>query len=198
MKGQTGAVRIVLQVFLIVILALGSSFGNLQRANDREQDGIELMTICGAEDDLQFLTHVAEFNMEEVLLGQLAQQKSKVFDIQELGRMMEETHSQSFIDLKELAKKKNLVIPTFPNHKARRNYKKLNKKSENDFDKAYCDLMVEDHKYAITLFEKELKKSADKEITKWAVPMLTKLRTHLTYSLNCQKKCENLFTDIRN
>ena len=196
MNGQISIGKILFQAFSIVALvSVLSWFGNLQNANGQEQSSIELITISGTEGDLQFLIHVAEINMEEVLLGQLAQQKSKIPAIQKLGKMVEETHSQSFRDIKELAKKKNLTIPTIPNHKGRWAYKKLNKKYENDFDIAYCDLMIEEHKYAITVFERELKKSTDEEITKWAKSMLPTLRTGLTYALHCQKECENVFTD---
>src|SRR5579859_573960 len=108
MKGQLRAGRMVIQKVLTVTLVFGSfSFDNFQKANGQKQAGIELITI-GSVGDAPFLIHVAEIYMEEVLLGQLAQKKSRMPDIQEFGKMMEETHSQSFIQLKELAKKKNL------------------------------------------------------------------------------------------
>ena len=179
---------------MVALFLAASRFSNFQKPQGQELAGIELITICSTESDLQFLIHVAEINMEEVLLGQLAQQKSKSPDIQKLGKMMEETHSQSFIDLKEIAKKQNLKIPTIPTHKARWTYKKLNKISRDDFDLTYCNLMVEEHRYIITVFEKELKKSDDEEITKWTRSMLPTLHAHLTYALNCQNKCENVFT----
>jgi putative membrane protein len=187
MNGQAG--KMVRQLFLIGAFVLVSSWlGNQQKANDRKEAGIELITVCGDESDLQFLIHVAEFNMEEVLLGQLAQQKSKITAIQEMGKMMEETHSRSFMDLKKLSKEKELTIPSVPNHKARWTYKKLSRKSEKDFNIAYSDLMVEDHKNIIARFEKELKRSVDGEITEWARATLPSLRARLTYALTCQKK----------
>ena len=192
MKDHIGASSIVIQPFFIATLVLGSaSFCNSQKANSLGQANIDLITICRMESDLQFLSHVAVINMEEILLGQLAQQKSKLSDVQELGKIMEETHGELFMELKELAKKKNLTIPIFPTHKARWTYNKFKRKSQDDFDKAYCDLMVEEHRYAIALFEKEFKKSTDEEVTKWIVSKLPTLRTHLIYSLNCQLKCKN-------
>lgn len=74
-------------------------------------------------------------------------------------------------------------------HKA---YKKLNDKSRNDFDKAYCEMMVSGHKDAIALFEKASTEATDSDIKAWAAATLPTLRAHLDHALTCQKNIEKM------
>lgn len=142
------------------------------------------------EKDAQFLVNAAEINLEEIALGQLAQNTSMMTDVKELGKMMESAHSKSLNDLKALAKKKIITIPTSATDDAKDAYEKLSSKSGSDFDNKYCDMMVKGHKDAISVFEKASTESNDAEIKDWAASMLPELRKHLDHAITCQKKCE--------
>ncbi len=142
------------------------------------------------EKDAQFLVNAAEINLEEIALGQLAQNSSMMTDVKELGKMMESAHSKSLNDLKALAKKKIITIPTSATDDAKDAYEKLSSKSGSDFDIKYCDMMVKGHKDAISVFEKASTDSNDAEIKDWAASMLPELRKHLDHAITCQKKCE--------
>ncbi len=144
------------------------------------------------EKDAQFLVNSAEISLEEIQLGQLAQQKGTTSHVKALGKMMEDAHSKSLQDLTALAQRKGVSIPTASTDDAKDAYTKLNKKSGNDFDKAYADRMVNEHKDAIETFEKASTDSYDIDIKNWASLSLPELRTHLEHSIDCQKKCENL------
>ena len=66
-------------------------------------------------------------------------------------------------------------------------YKKLNDKAEQkDFNKSYADMMVDGHKKAVDLFEKQSTESSDVEIREWATSMLPELRTHLDQAIAVQ------------
>ena len=140
--------------------------------------------------DADFLSRAAEINMEEISLGQLAQKKSMMADVKDLGKMMEEVHTKSMNDLNALAKEKMITIPKVETYKAQKVYGDLNSKTDAEFDKAYCDAMITGHRHAITLFEKASKESDDADIKKWATETLPILRTHLEHSLSCKEKCE--------
>jgi len=62
------------------------------------------------EKDAQFLVNAAEINLEEIKLGQLAQQKGMSNDIKTLGQKMVETHTKAINHLKTLAQSKNISI----------------------------------------------------------------------------------------
>ncbi|HEV8513777.1 MAG TPA: DUF4142 domain-containing protein [Cyclobacteriaceae bacterium] len=142
--------------------------------------------------DAEFLSRASEINMEEISLGQLAQKRSTMADVKDLGKMMEEVHTKSMKDLTALAKAKMITIPKVETYKAQKVYGNLNSKTDADFDKAYCDAMIMGHKHAITLFEKASQESDDADIKKWATETLPVLRTHLEHSISCLEKCEKV------
>jgi putative membrane protein len=186
---------ITLKAILIIVTFLGTSVfhknGVVVNGGQLAQSLLDDVT-----NDSQFLVRAAEINMEEVLLGQLAQQKSMVKEIIELGQMIEEAHTQSMGTLTELAKNKKITIPTMPKHSIREAYKKLNAKSESEFNKAYCDMMVDGHVDAIITFEKALKSIADEDIKEWATAAIPVLRNHLDRSRVCQKTVEAINGNI--
>jgi len=144
------------------------------------------------EKDAEFLVKAAEINLDEISLGQLAQQNGRTFLVKELGKMMEDSHTKSLKDLTALAKKKMITIPTSPTNNSQEAYKKLNEKSGNDFDKKYADMMVNGHKEAIAVFEKASTDCNDSDIKESATAMLPDLRKNLDHAIDCQKKCEKM------
>lgn len=144
------------------------------------------------EKDAQFLVNAAEINLEEIQLGQLAQQNGITTHVKELGKMMVVAYTKSQKDLTALAKSKMITIPTSPTENAQDAYKKLNERTGNDFDKTYADMMVSKHKDAISAFEKVSTDGNDADIKNWATVSLTDLRSHLDHSIDCQKKCNEM------
>ncbi|MBP6531701.1 MAG: DUF4142 domain-containing protein [Bacteroidia bacterium] len=144
------------------------------------------------EKDAQFLVNAAEINLQEIKLGQLAQQLGRTANIKELGKTMEDEHSKSLNELTTLAKSKTITIPTSTTENATDAYKKLNDKSGSDFDKSYADMMVSGHKDAIAVFEKASTDCNDSDIKAWATQMLSTLRMHLDRALVVQKENEKL------
>ncbi len=142
------------------------------------------------EKDADFLVDAAEINMEEIRLGQLAQQMGTTPYIKDLGKMMESAHKKSYDDLTALAYRKNIAIPSAPTDNAQKDYLDLSAKTGNDFDKAYADLMVSKHQDAIDLFEKASADCNDTEIKNWASVSLPDLRTHLNHSKKSQEQYE--------
>ncbi|MFO7574903.1 MAG: DUF4142 domain-containing protein [Bacteroidales bacterium] len=140
------------------------------------------------EGDAQFLVNAAEISMEQIEVGQLAQQKGTTTNVKELGKIMEDAHTKSLSDLTALAKRKMITIPTSLTDDARDAYKDLNDKTGDDFDEAYADMMVSTHEDAIETFEKATTERYDIDIKNWAIATLPDLRTHLNLSTDFQKK----------
>ena len=157
-------------------------------AEDRNDEKFETNK---SEKDAQFLVNAAEINLMEIQLGQLAASKATAQDVKDLGTMMETEHSKSLEDLKALAAKKSVSLPTSATEDGQDHYKKLADKTGNDFDKDFCDMMVDGHKNAIEKFEKASTDSEDAEIKEWATATLPALRNHLDHALTCQEKAKN-------
>lgn len=142
--------------------------------------------------DAQFLARAAEINLEEIQLAQLAQRKSMMTDVKELGERMEKSHTQVLSDLTTLANKKGISLPTSVTDEANEEYKELNNKSNKRFNEEYCELVIKEHKQAISLFETASKDAKDSEIREWAAATLPTLRSHLDQSKMCKAKCEKM------
>ena len=142
--------------------------------------------------DAKFVVTVAGINLEEIKLGQLAQQKGTMPDVKDLGKMMEEDHTKAESDLTALALKESITIPTTLDSNAQNGYKKLSNLSASDFDKQYSDMMVSGHKGAIALFENEVANASDTAIRQMAVATLPILHKHLDHAVVCQKECNKM------
>lgn len=138
----------------------------------------------------QFLVNVAEINLEENSLGQLAQKIRNRADIMEFGKMMETEQTKSLTELTQLAQQKLVTISTSSTDDAVEAYKKMENKFMKTFDKEYFDKMVDEHKDAIKLFEKASTDATDTAIKGWATLTLQALRSHLDHALTCQQKLE--------
>jgi putative membrane protein len=146
----------------------------------------------GEEKDAQFLVSAAGINLEEIRLGQLAQQSGMRSEVKELGKMMEASHSKSEEELASLATNKSIALPASPTDKALDTYNTLSHKSGKSFDGSYCSIIISGHKQAIVVFEKAVSESQDADVKAWAQAQLSELRMHLDHALTCQKKCEKM------
>lgn len=144
------------------------------------------------ESDERFMVRAAEINLEEVKLGQLAQQKGSIAEVRDLGKAMEEAHSKVNSDLHALASSKGIAIPLEPTQDANDAYNKLNEKSGNDFDKEFCGMMVKGHKDAIDLYDNATKGNNDPDVKAWASRILPDLRIHLAQAQSCDDKLQQL------
>ena len=184
----------LIQTALITAILFGiSSSGSGQKAKvaksvANEQNKTKYAN-TSKEKDVKFLADVAEINLEEIKLGQLAHQKSTMKDVKELGKMMETAHSKCMKKLTTLAKKESIVLPNSLTDKGNDAYEKLSKLSGTSFDKEYCDMMISGHKGAIAEFEKEIKETKNSDIKAFAKATFPELRSHLVHATTCKKKC---------
>lgn len=186
---------LVLATFTITSLLLVScnfdqnSTGTKDLAEDQNEEKFDNSR---QEQDGQFLVNTAEHNLKEIQYGQLAQQKGRTSHVKELGKMMEDAHTKSQRELIALAKSKNISIPTSPTNEVKETYNMLNDKSEDDFDEAYTDRVVNMHNDAIDAFEKVSTNSEDSDVRGWAIKTLPQLRKHLNHSQECQQKLDEM------
>ena len=99
---------------VFVLLFLISSYNNEKKPEDTKEVAEEHNDAKfdnSKEKDAQFLVTAAEINLEEVNLGQLAQNKGTMADVKALGKMMETEHSAAQKDLQALAAKKQITLP---------------------------------------------------------------------------------------
>ena len=143
-----------------------------------------------SEKDANFLVEAAAINLEEIKLGELAQQKGTLEDTKALGKMMVKEHTAAWNELKALAASKSITIPQVLTEDGQDAYDDLNEETGLDFDKEYAGTMVKGHKSAIRKFENASSNAEDGDIRNWASSMLPGLRTHLEHSEACKEKAK--------
>jgi putative membrane protein len=154
-----------------------------EEQNDEKLDGAQ-------ENAAEFLVEAAEMDLQEIQLGKLAQRSTNQ-DIKLHGRMMEEEHTKSSNDLKALAAQKGIALPPSLTEDGMEAYKTLNDKKLEDFDRAYIDMMVENHERAVTKFENNVQNTEDADVKAWASKTLETLRSHLEHTRALQEKIKN-------
>ena len=137
--------------------------------------------------DATFVKKAADGGMAEVSLAKLAQEKASNADVKSFAAKLEKDHSQANDDLKELASKKSITLPTEPskNHKAL--HDKLAKLSGAEFDKAYVAAMLEDHQKDVREFSRVASTNGDADVKAFASKTLPTLKEHLQQAQDLSK-----------
>lgn len=148
-------------------------------AANEVNDSLSNNEMMADKDDADFAVKAADGGLAEVSAGQLAVKKASNQDVNDFGQMMIDDHSKANEELKALASQKGITLPTATSDEKTNDLQKLSEKTGADFDKAFMDQMVKDHKKTIDLFEKAEKNAKDADIRAFAQKTLPTLRSHL-------------------
>lgn len=134
-----------------------------------------------------FWTTAARDGMAEVEMAQLALKKSQNADVKSFAQMMITDHTKANNELKSLAAKKKVVLPTDMGSSHKETMDELNELSGAEFDKEYVAAMVSAHESAVQLFEDNADDS-DADIKAFASKTLPTLKAHLQKIKDIQSK----------
>jgi len=132
-----------------------------------------------AKEDAQFALKAASGGLAEIALGKLAQQKGENIRVKNFGMMMVTDHTKANNKLMVLAKSKNISLPASPAAADQKVIDELSKKSGKDFDEAYVNDMINDHKSDIKEFVYASKNCSDPDLKSFAAKTLPVLKNHL-------------------
>lgn len=179
---------------LIVMIALSALL--FQACNSKPKDStatadsinsVKDSTTSGATgvavvaDDAKFAVDAANGGMTEIALSKIAVEKSTNSEIKDFANMMVMDHSKAGDELKAIAVTKNITLPDSLNADSKKAADDLSKKTGKDFDKAYVDKMVADHKSTVSLFEDASKNLKDADLKAFADKTLPTIKAHLTH-----------------
>jgi putative membrane protein len=114
--------------------------------------------------DQAFVRKALEGGAAEVQLGQLAQQKSQSEDVKQFGQKMVEDHTQLGEQLKPIAQQLGVKEPKGPSKKDKQLMAKLEGLSGQQFDEAYIQAMVKDHKDDLKEFKDEAQSTQNQNV----------------------------------
>jgi putative membrane protein len=140
------------------------------------------------ENDADFVVDAADGGMLEVRLAELAMKTSTSNEVKNYAKMILTDHSKTNTELKTIAEKKNITLPIDISEDNQKTYDDLANKTGEDFDKAYCKVMVDDHKEDIKEFKKQAEDGSDPELKSWASEKVATLEHHLVTAEEMEKK----------
>ena len=153
-----------------------------------EEQNEEKFDTTNLEADAEFAIEAADAGMMEVQAGTLALTKGSSAKVKEFAKMMVDDHTKANEELETLATGKNITLPSSISDKHKRKYDDLAEKSGTEFDKAYVELMVKDHKDAVDMFKKAADDCEDQQIKSWAAEKIPTLEHHLSTAENMEKE----------
>lgn len=148
------------------------SVDNAENANDSTKTAV-------SDNSSDFMVKAADGGMMEVELGKIAQTNGSSQRVKNFGKMIATDHTKASDELKSIAMKKNVTLPTTLGEDHQKMVDKLKSKKGVDFDKDYMDMMVSDHKNDIDEFEDAAKDSKDADLKAFATKILPILKMHL-------------------
>jgi putative membrane protein len=136
-----------------------------------------------------FWERAAQGGMAEAAMSNLALSKSQNTDVKNFAQMMLADHTKANNELKALAAKKKVTLPTqMGTHQSK--LEDLNRFAGADFDREYVEAMIDDHKDDVELFKNEAENSKDTGLKDFAAKTLPTLQTHLRAIREIQSKMQ--------
>jgi putative membrane protein len=136
--------------------------------------------------DEKFMMEAARGGMLEVQLGQIAQQKASSQAVKDFGKRMEQDHTQINKELGDIAKARNVSLPTDLGNE-KKTVDRLSSRTGAAFDKDYMRFSVTEHRKDIREFEREEKGGMDSDLKAFVTKTLPTLREHLRMAEETEK-----------
>jgi putative membrane protein len=147
--------------------------------NDKKEDS---KTIAVNEDDSKFLVFAADAGMTEIQAAELAKNQKLSDKTNAFADDMIKDHTAAANDVKALASTKNVTLPAAISDDHQKAIKDLTEKKGTDFEKAYVNMMVDDHQKVVDKFKDASDKCKDPDVKALAAKLLPTLEGHLDHA----------------
>lgn len=139
------------------------------------------------EHDRDFVKEAALANLTEIELGREALKNAANEDVRRFGQRMIDDHSKAQSDLKAAAGS-SFDVPNELDAEHRSMVEKHARLSGQEFDRAYLEMMVDDHSRVIREFERASESAKDRDIRDFASRTLPVLREHVSMARDTQTR----------
>jgi len=130
-------------------------------------------------DDQKFMKQAADGGMAEVELGQLAVEKAASPEVKKFGQRMVDDHGKANEQLKSIAGRKGVTLPSQPSARHQATKDELSKLAGEQFDNAYMAEMLKDHQKDVAEFRRASESAKDPDVKNFAAQTLPTLQDHL-------------------
>ena len=166
-------IRVVSQLYILAVIIGAISLTGAVRAADTTPTGGGSSL---SEKDKTFMKKAAKGGTMEVAMGQVAEQKAQSDDVKSFGKRMVTDHSKANDELKSIASKKGVQLPS----------KEHSGKWTSD--KTYMDMMIKDHEKDLAEFKEEANNGSDPDLKKFADDTAKMVQEHLDLAKETQGK----------
>lgn len=177
---KINALSVLFAACFFALVSCGTKSNQEDSKEVAEEQNEQKFDDTKTEDASEFAVAAADGGMLEVQLAQLALEKASSPKVKEFAQSMVTDHSKANEELKSLAQTKNITLPSSLSEEKQKDYNDLAEKSGAEFDKAYSDYMVKDHKDDIDKFKKAAENAEDPDIKTWAANKVPVLEHHLS------------------
>jgi putative membrane protein len=129
--------------------------------------------------DEEFVTKAQKSGLLEVEAGNLASQKATNPEVKSFGQQMVTDHQKANDRLNQIAQQKGLSATAQMDEKHQKKIQKLSEKTGAEFDKAYIDEMIKEHKKDVEEYSKAAKDAKDPDLRSFAAETVPILEGHL-------------------
>ncbi|MDB6175283.1 MAG: putative outer membrane protein [Chthoniobacteraceae bacterium] len=169
-------------LFRSIFVAASLSFSLVVRAtaaDDSQNAGISSGKLAIADE--AFVLKAAQDGLTEVQLGDLAGKKGNRDDVKKFASAMTTDHGKINDALKAFALQKGVTLPVQLDAVHAGVIDRLSKLEKEQFDKAYIERMIADHKADVGEFSAMLTKTADADLKLFLKSTLPILKAHLSH-----------------
>jgi putative membrane protein len=161
--------------FFVTALALGLATAGtgIGRADEKAVQGLF------TPKDYKFVCEALIGGQSEIDLSQSALQKATVPAVRDFAQRMVQDHQKMNQELTLLSADKGAILPIPETKKSEKVKEHLDSLSGMQFDQAYVQDMVNDHKKVLKLFQKAAEEADDGDLKTWAAKSLPALAEHL-------------------
>lgn len=179
-----------LTLALAAAVSIGACAGDSRKADDAAVGAKGTTGTAGTSSDIDrsWINEQLLDGDAEVRLGRLAEERGANADVRAFGAMMVEKHTMAGTELKRIANRHNVAAGAKPGGNGE-HFERLSKLSGGEFDRAYLDLMIEEHDDALEALEKKSKDDDQHaDVRDWAVKLLPEVRNHLERAKNLRER----------
>lgn len=126
-----------------------------------------------------FLKKAAQGQQAEIALGHMATQRAADPEVKKFGARMMLDHQKASEEVQQLAAKEGVQLPKQLSEQQKDKQQQLSKLSGREFDLAYIQYLLKDHKKEVKQFEQSAQQLQDPEVKQWASSALPVLKQHL-------------------
>jgi putative membrane protein len=134
--------------------------------------------------DVEFMKEAARGGSAEVKMGELGLSNAESQPVKDFSQRLVDDHSKANQELKKLAIRKGVMLPDGMSEQHKTMLQHLSSLKGREFDTAFRQHAVEDHKKDIEEFKTASAKAKDPEVRSFAEKALPVLQRHLEMAEN--------------